>query len=348
MNHGQTNSNIRGRARPRPGTAGGVGAFTLIEILIAIVVLALGLLGLAAVFPAVIAQQRAAIDETLGQSAATAAFAELTGGGDSIDWGLLLSDAEFGRFDGGSGLVRDGEQVGLISRFWDSGLGGGSQAVGEYLNDGTLVLGKVPLQFAFGTGPGPSALDLNNDGVDDSVGRRLANGTYENIEITSSARVFPALGTGQPPVYVWDAAVRRESATEVQIAIFVRRLGLQGSASQGVTDLILAGEPLFEGGTYPAPRVFSGAILSVDVDDPSVVELDPGVDALRRVGQRFVDDFAAVREVVGLTPSGVRVSPAYTAAEADFINAGGGAAPRRQVIYTEERPVRVEVRRVSR
>lgn len=47
--------------------------FTLVEILIAVLVLSLGLLGLAAVFPVVVREQRIAVDETRGVEAAAAA-----------------------------------------------------------------------------------------------------------------------------------------------------------------------------------------------------------------------------------------------------------------------------------
>ena len=45
------------------------GAFSLIEVMLGVLILALGLLGLAAVMPAVVAQQRSAANTTLGVSA---------------------------------------------------------------------------------------------------------------------------------------------------------------------------------------------------------------------------------------------------------------------------------------
>lgn len=53
--------------------------FSLIEVLIGIVVLALGLVGLAAVFPTVVRQQQVAADQSLGVSAAKTAIATLQG-----------------------------------------------------------------------------------------------------------------------------------------------------------------------------------------------------------------------------------------------------------------------------
>ncbi|MDX2016413.1 MAG: prepilin-type N-terminal cleavage/methylation domain-containing protein, partial [Planctomycetota bacterium] len=52
-------------------------AFSLIEVLLAVVVLALGLLGIAAVFPVVIRQQRDSRDQTLSVGMLQAAPAML-------------------------------------------------------------------------------------------------------------------------------------------------------------------------------------------------------------------------------------------------------------------------------
>lgn len=60
--------------------------FSLVEILIAILVLAFGLLGLAAIFPVVVTQQRDAADEMLGPAAVSAIEAQLFGGSDLVDW----------------------------------------------------------------------------------------------------------------------------------------------------------------------------------------------------------------------------------------------------------------------
>ncbi len=59
-----------------PGSAS--RAFSLVEILIAILILGLGLLGLGAVFPAVIAQQRGAVEKTQGAAVAASAAATVS------------------------------------------------------------------------------------------------------------------------------------------------------------------------------------------------------------------------------------------------------------------------------
>jgi Tfp pilus assembly protein PilV len=58
-----------------------LAAFSLIEVLISVLVLALGLLGLGAMFPVIIRQQRQATDATLGTMAANAARLELENNG---------------------------------------------------------------------------------------------------------------------------------------------------------------------------------------------------------------------------------------------------------------------------
>lgn len=71
----------------------GLRAFSLIEVLVAIIVLALGLLGLGALFPAVIRQQRIASDQTMGVLAAEAARTTLTSGVYTAD--RRLSEPQF-------------------------------------------------------------------------------------------------------------------------------------------------------------------------------------------------------------------------------------------------------------
>ena len=58
------------------------GAFSLIEVMLGVLILALGLLGLAAVMPAVVAQQRNAANTTLGESAISSAKDYLARRGD--------------------------------------------------------------------------------------------------------------------------------------------------------------------------------------------------------------------------------------------------------------------------
>ena len=66
-------------------------AFTLIEVLIAILVLAIGLLGLGAVFPAVIAEQRNAFAVIEGENTASSAEAMLSNR-EFLDFALLSQD----------------------------------------------------------------------------------------------------------------------------------------------------------------------------------------------------------------------------------------------------------------
>jgi len=72
--------------RVRTNTASARRGFSLVEILIAILVLAFGLLGLAAIFPVVVTQQRDAADRMLGPAAASAIEAQVFGASQLVDW----------------------------------------------------------------------------------------------------------------------------------------------------------------------------------------------------------------------------------------------------------------------
>jgi type II secretory pathway pseudopilin PulG len=78
----------RNRIRGVVGAVRAVGGFTLIEILISILILALGMLGLGILFPVIIREQRIGSDATTGIAIANNARTILTGG----QWGSALPD----------------------------------------------------------------------------------------------------------------------------------------------------------------------------------------------------------------------------------------------------------------
>jgi prepilin-type N-terminal cleavage/methylation domain-containing protein len=164
--------------RARPG-------FSLIEVLIAIVVLALGLLGLASVFPVVVAQQRGVTDSVNGVSLERSAIEALENDSrlaqrsfdtgipnGQIDpderrgWDLLIAEPTWSR-NGAWVLAEDTSGSGVI----------------EYTPDGRIELRE------------------NNTGL--------------SVVIPVSQRLSPVgeqLAPGTEPRYVWDFVTRRIDA----------------------------------------------------------------------------------------------------------------------------------------
>ena len=173
-------------------------AFSLVEVLIAILVLAIGMLGLGAVFPAIIAEQRAAFDSIEGENAASVAASLITNP-EMVDFRLISKD--FNRFNADPDQRYAYEWVvpqdGVNYYNWQSPV--------PSLNDFSTGL------WSFNSnGSSLSPIDMNNPEV---------------AQIPVSARLFPQPYSGKDPKYVWDLALRREpSGDRLQAAIFIRRI----------------------------------------------------------------------------------------------------------------------------
>ncbi|MCW5775284.1 MAG: hypothetical protein KIS87_02410 [Phycisphaeraceae bacterium] len=306
---------------PRPAAA----AFSLVEVLIAVFVLALGLLGLGAVFPVVVREQRLATDATLGLGAMNSIKADLSARADLL------------RFDPTTGVSQGG---------WV-----------EWIKDVSQQSG-LPLSGPWGPRPGWASAPI------DPASGVVTLGTGSNaVEIPVGARLFPAPHTeGVDPRFVWDFAGVRvprgdpadASDDAVMVALFLRRIdpGIRlplipgqgrlslsraltetaSSLPNGVRDLrspvavrSTDGRPTFTGvddskqpnldrRNYALPLVvelldeFPGSgVYGVERD---VIALKASTDSQRRFyeqllsqsGQRFVDVHGHVYRIVSVIP----------------------------------------------
>jgi prepilin-type N-terminal cleavage/methylation domain-containing protein len=332
-------------------------AFSLIEVLISVVVLGLGLLGLAAVFPVVLAQQRSVTDASVGVSVERSAVAFLRGAVTRANeagntnaagrrgWNVLLGDTQWSRLPTGS---RHGPwTTATIS----AGASGQAAGFGMDPTDGALYLGG-------------SASHLERI----PVGARLSPTPY-----TSEAQ----------PRFVWDFVPRRvdqgrpgtDADDAVQVAVFVRRLDAGLRLSPGVTlsDALTGGMP----GAPATPDQNRRVAVAVDASGrpandgvgvtgrnyspivQAVYRLDPGdltkVDFqntplrpfLLQIGQQFVDQIGEVHRVVqvvgGGTPYAV-VEPALSSELTRVAGDQGGA----WMLATPHLPAAVSVLTIER
>ena len=225
----------------------GVGSrgrgFSLVEVLLAVLVLGLGLLGLAAVFPVVISQQRESFDTVSAGPVRVAAESYVTAGQIVPAWNALLSDPGFDRMSSGSfpenpdtntpedtaaAWVEEANLDWVPDWTWD----GMSVDPGEelrergdlYVNVGTIIAfsgsawGIVP--------PNPPGFPSNPPG---------SLNDPQVVSIPVEARLFPAPFSGAAPQFVWDAVPRRTVTNGLQLAIFIRRVDTGIRAPEGFT-----------------------------------------------------------------------------------------------------------------
>lgn len=174
-----------------------IAAFSLIEILISIVVLSLGLLGLAAVFPAVVRQQRMASDTVQGISMERTVEE------------YVRSSGALNAFD--PNATNENSRMGWQMLTYNT----------DWSDRGTWVLSEA------------STAEVAGTGVDPATGI-MTMGTGQNrafIPITE--RLIPQpYSTGAEPRFVWDFVTRRVIAgaptiaadDQVQVVVFLRRI----------------------------------------------------------------------------------------------------------------------------
>jgi prepilin-type N-terminal cleavage/methylation domain-containing protein len=342
-------------------------AFTLIEVLIAVLVLALGLLGLGAVFPVVVRAQRLSSEDIQGTNAASSARAFLAG------------------YDFRSAMVPWNVANQPDNRsFWL-----------DLRNDPVNGL-NLP-----SSGPNsPSAPDSGywlSPAVDNITNATLVGAPANNAQgrplssqvlIPVRERLFPQGAAGNPaPQFVWDIAVHRvpdfNGATDatrddLEVAVFVRRLDpriktpagmsvyqvLTGEAGAGVpngdrrrpvgvfTSGVDAELPTGDGtGDYARP-------ITADVEYrynppgqaardrlymlPAVSE--PAWRMVRQTGQKLVDNLGQVHTVRSWVADG---SDRYVVLESPVRVDPGSSVLVQQVVFTPQVPASVFIHRIK-
>ncbi|MFT5423254.1 MAG: prepilin-type N-terminal cleavage/methylation domain-containing protein [Phycisphaerales bacterium] len=307
--------------------------FSLIEVLIAVLVLAVGLLGLGAVFPAVIVQQRAATDSTEAIRAEDYIRVQL------FESGLVDFDE----------IIRDGSIPVTLALnddkpySWNGNSTGGNTRTVRW--DDTTGMLTLPTDKA------------------------QTGALRQGREIPVRARLFPEIFSGAPPRYVWDALTHRSRVSEnIEVAVFIRRIDggirvpegwalsnlLAGLSPEGnLVDPVLpvaldkTGDRLVRPSgspdeTYAVPQVIDIQVIQpVDTRVPVSDRVQmSGLNALaqrylRVPGQMFVDDFGVVRTVTEVDDRNKRivVSPPFRGAELQA----------RSIAYTPDVPIRIRV-----
>lgn len=317
-------------------------AFSLIEVLIAILILALGLLGLGAVIPVVVREQRIASESTRAVIAANNAKAYLRA---RPDLNRLVGDGTGSRGASGSpgsSPVEMGFGVWLEDDGWSRGP--------EYL-------WQLP----------SGAYDLSSGAI------RFRDGGGPEVVIRVADRLWPDASAGAQPQLVWDIVGRRVGPDDprsdanqrtVQLAVFVRRIdpGIRVPPGKTRREMLLAnpGDPHFRipvsadrstgrprgdglatgDGGYSAPRILDG----IQVVAPNVLEGDEtgsADDLWSRPGQVLVDNLGNIYRVLRQdpdNPSRVVIDPPVTDINMNRVT---------QVVYTPQVPAAVEVFQIT-
>lgn len=324
--------------------------FSLVEVLIAITVLALGLLGLASIFPVVIAQQRDAQARLQAPAALDGVRTQLLSDAEGLS-AREIADAYVDYFNGlGSGARRNTEGVFVATELF------AARAGALYLQEGRY------------------GYRYDSDG----------NGSLDSDRIVpATARLRPQPFSGTRPQFVFDLAVRgvsRDRALEdalgrdvtierVEIAVFLRPIdpGITVPAGSSLS-AVLTGAGLEEQDSLRLPVAFDvvSGLPSRDGQGsyaillPATVRVDPGEsesedalalfqfaagvpDNVRQMasspGQLLLDNTGTVREVIDTEliddTEFVRVSPPFPR--------GDGGATDYSVIFAPTPPIRVAV-----
>lgn len=310
--------------------------FSLIEVMLAVFILALGLLGLGAVIPVVLNSQRESVDASLGVSAINNARAYLEA---RPDLNRLTSDPNATPYGFGT---------------WVLAPNPGWSPTGLWEPITADQLDRQTGEMVFGTG---------SSRVRIPVGDRLW--PTRAIAREEPRFVWDFIARRLPTSDV--------SAPAIQIAMFVRRVDpnirvpegqrlvdlldgtITGSSRRvpvGVVDDGVNPRPTLNGtGQYSTPRVIA---VRYDADQPGLIRLQGGTtlerDLARQIGQKLIDNLGNIHTVRQLDPQdGQRLTllvdppvPAWVAS-----TTAGGASAMVEVAFVPQIPSSVEVFNLS-
>lgn len=215
----------RRHVRPARAILHGRG-FTLVELLLAIFILGIGIISVAALFPAGIAQQRQSADDTIGAQVAENAMAIIRSKvkPEMFGWGNLMTSGY--SVPGDFGWVRPAFFLGLGP---NPPLGAG----GFSPREGDIAIFKGQSNWPGATdckmpwNPDATFFDVQTNSI------QFFGNTPPPIVITQRERYFPMASaysteTAAPkPQYVWDVMFRRFQG-RIYAAIFVYRANRSG------------------------------------------------------------------------------------------------------------------------
>lgn len=222
-------------------------AFSLIEVLIGVLILALGLLGLAAVFPVVVRQQRSAVDQTQGLTVARNAEAFIRA--HTLSGGRSVPNSSAA----GGGLLAPSDPIPIQNRR-------GMDMLRYQGVTSTNPYSNWSYNSANPDRPGPWELptySLRSTNPDRGLMIVASTNQAANIQFSQRDRLWPQPYSAvdarvddnkyaNEPRYIWDVAMRRVDPgtpsnvadDSIQFAVFVRRVdgSIRVTRRDGVND----------------------------------------------------------------------------------------------------------------
>jgi len=286
--------------------------FSMVEILVAILILGLGMLGLAAVFPVVITQQRDAVDTVRGESAASTAKSIVRTMPEIISFPEAWFDPTPSPFSAEFGKAANTNTY--YSYEW-------IVAPFDPYASYPIVPGYAG-EFT-GSADGFWYRDLNDLDMPPTVFDDLNKG------LAVADRLIPPPYSGEDPEFVWDIVLRREPATKrPQVALFIRRVDARIDVPDGVSlsDVLVqgtdGGDPVLpvaldrntgrravDDGenanfVYAAPQTLSVQVFTdrpnlLVFENANIDAIDASISQATRPGQILIDNTGTIRRVLG-------------------------------------------------